>query len=273
MNTTLPTPLDVRLMNGTASVLFVVLAVLGLAAVLWWGIRHPMFSIVAIQVHGDLTHNNAVTLRANVTHRLSGNLFTLDLGSARQAFEAVPWVRSAVVRREFPNRLNVQLYEHQPVALWGDEGESRLLNSYGEVFEANVGDVEADNLPRLSGPADQSAALLSMYRQLVPEFEPLEATVEQLELTDRGSWRVQLDSGTVIELGRGTPAEVIERTRSYVRSVPRATANYGRRPDAVESADLRHVNGYAMRLRGVTTTTGDAPKDTSKPRAPIQKSR
>lgn len=273
MNTTLPTPLDVRLMNGTASVLFVVLAVLGLAAVLWWGIRHPMFSIVAIQVHGDLTHNNAVTLRANVTHRLSGNLFTLDLGSARKAFEAVPWVRSAVVRREFPNRLNVQLYEHQPVALWGDEGESRLLNNYGEVFEANVGDVEADNLPRLTGPADQSALLLSMYRQLVPEFEPLEATVELLELTDRGSWRVQLDSGTVIELGRGTPAEVIERTRSYVRSVPRATANYGRRPDAVESADLRHVNGYAMRLRGVTTVTGDLPKDAPQPRAPIQKSR
>ena len=114
----------------------------------------------------------------------------------------------------------------------------------------------ADNLPRLSGPADQSAQLLAMYRQLTPEFEPLDAAVEQLELTDRGSWRVQLDSGTTIELGRGTSAEVIERTRSYVRTVPRATANYGRKPDAVESADLRHVSGYAMRLRGVTTVTG-----------------
>ena len=132
---------------------------------------------------------------------------------------------------------------------------------------------EADNLPRLSGPADQSAQLLAMYRQLTPEFEPLDVAVEQLELTDRGSWRVQLDSGTTIELGRGTPAEVIERTRSYVRTVPRATANYGRKPDAVESADLRHVSGYAMRLRGVTTVTGDIPKDAPKPRAPIKNTR
>ena len=83
MSAALPTPLDVRLMNATASALFVALAALGLAAVLWWGLRHPMFSIVAIQVQGDLTHNNAVTLRANVAHRLSGNLFTLDLAAAR----------------------------------------------------------------------------------------------------------------------------------------------------------------------------------------------
>lgn len=273
MTTAMPTPLDIRLMNGTATALFVALGFLGAAALVWWGARHPAFSIVAIQVHGDLAHNNAMTLRANVAHQLSGNLFTLDLAAARKAFEGVPWVRAAVVRREFPNRLSVQLQEHQPVALWGDESESRLLNSFGEIFQANVGDVEADNLPRLSGPADQSAQLLAMYRLLVSEFEPLDAAVEELELTDRGSWRVQLDSGTTIDLGRGTVAEVIERTRGYVSTVSRAAAHYHRGPDAVESADLRHVGGYAMRLRGVTTVTGDDTKDAPKPRAPIKNTR
>jgi hypothetical protein len=82
-----------------------------------------------------------------------------------------------------------QLQEHLPVAYWGDEGESLLLNTFGEVFEANLGDVEADKLPRLSGPQGQSAQLLAMYRQLLPVFEPLDAAIEQLELTDRGSWR------------------------------------------------------------------------------------
>ena len=130
MSAALPTPLDVRLMNATASALFVALAALGLAAVLWWGLRHPMFSIVAIQVQGDLTHNNAVTLRANVAHRLSGNLFTLDLAAARTAFEGVPWVRKALVRREFPNRLNVQL---QVPDLTGDATATRFVNSLTEV--------------------------------------------------------------------------------------------------------------------------------------------
>lgn len=271
MNATLSVPLDVRLMNATASVLFVVLGLAGLVAVMWWGLRHPVFSIVAIQVQGDLAHNNAVTLRANVAHRLVGNLFTLDLATARSAFEGVPWVRRAVVRREFPNRLNVQLQEHQPVALWGAEGDSRLLNNFGEVFEANVGDVESENLPRLNGPQGQSAQLLAMYRLLAPEFEPLDATVELLDLTERGSWRAQLDGGTVIELGRGTPAEIVERARRYVSTVSSATALYQRKPDAVESADLRHGNGYALRLRGVTTVSTEPAKEAPKPAAPAKR--
>ena len=259
MTETLSAPLDVRLMNATASALFMALAVTGLAAAAWWGLRHPVFSIAAINVQGDLTHNNAVTLRVNVAPRLRGNFFTLDLATVKDAFEAVPWVRKAVVRREFPNRLSVVLQEHQPVAYWGADGESRLLNSHGEVFEANVDDVESDDLPRLSGPSGQAAQLLAMYRALAPLFASLEARVEKLELTDRGSWRTQLDTGAVMELGRGTPAEIFERTQRFIQTVSRATARYNRRPDAIESADLRHGNGYALRLRGVTTVTGDAP--------------
>jgi cell division protein FtsQ len=71
-----------------------------------------------------------------------------------------------------------------------------------------------------------------MYRQLLPVFEPLDAAIEQLELTDRGSWRVQLDSGAAMELGRGTAQEVLERTQRYVSTVSQATALYRRKPDA-----------------------------------------
>ena len=121
-----------------------------------WVLRHPLFAISGITVQGDVVHNNALTLRANVAPRLAGNFFTTNLAAARQAFEGVPWVRTAIVRREFPNRLRVQLQEHQAVAFWGTDSESRLLNSFGEVFEANAGDLEQEALPRLTGPEQQS---------------------------------------------------------------------------------------------------------------------
>lgn len=255
-----PTPFDVKLMNLTATVLFVAAAVTGVASGLWWLLRHPAFSIGGITVQGDVTHNSAVTLRANVAPRLRGNFFTLDLAAARQAFEAVPWVRQAVVQREFPNRLRVALQEHQPVAYWGREGDSRLVNSFGEVFEANVGDVESEALPRLNGPQGQSAQVLQMHGALAPLFEPVDGVLEQLELSARGGWRAQLDSGAVIELGRGTLDEVVPRVQRFVRTLTQVTAKYGRRPGSVESADLRHADGYALRLRGVTTVVTDAPK-------------
>jgi cell division protein FtsQ len=260
VSTALPAPMDIKLMNLTASVLFGLLAVLVVAAASWWALRHPVFALGGITVQGDLVHNNAITLRANVAPKLSGNFFTVDLAAARSAFEAVPWVRQAVVRRDFPNRLKVLLQEHQPVAHWGSESESRLLNSYGEVFEANTGDLDRDDLPRLSGPLGQSAEVLAMYQALTGLFDPLGLALEALELTGRGGWRVQLDSGAEVELGRGTPQEVATRAQRFVSTLTQVTSRYGRNADAIESADLRHGSGYALRLRGVTTTASDAGK-------------
>jgi cell division protein FtsQ len=260
MAATLQQPFDVKLMNITATALFSVCVVLLLAALAWWAVRHPLFAIAGIRVRGDVTHNNAVTLRANVAPRLAGNFFTVNLDSAREAFEAVPWVRKAVVRREFPNRLRVRLQEHKAVALWGADGETRLVNSFGEVFEANAGDVEPDELPRLSGPQGQAPQVLAMYEALKPLFDTVDLGVDRVSLTARGSWQVELDTGGVVELGRGTREEVLARTQRFVQTLTQVASRYSRRPEALLSADLRHGDGYAIRLRGVGTTGADAGK-------------
>ena len=253
MNPALQQPFDVKLMNVTASVIFTVVGVVLLAAALWWLVRNPVFSIGGITVQGDVAHTNAVTLRANVAPRLAGNFFTVSLQATREAFESVPWVREAVVRREFPNKLRVVLREHQAVAFWGADGDAKLVNSFGEVFEANSGDVEQDDLPRLKGPEGQSVQVLQMYRAVKPLFELLDLAIEQLGLSAHGSWNAELDSGALIELGRGSEQEVVERTRRFVQTLTQVTSRYNRRADALVSADLRHGDGYAVRLRGVTT--------------------
>jgi cell division protein FtsQ len=260
MSQPLPMPMDVRLMNLTALALFGLFGLLVLGALSAWASRHPVFSIRGMSIQGELSHNNAATLRANVAPRLTGTFFTMDLGQSRQAFETVPWVRHAVVRREFPNRLRVTLQEHRAVAFWGSEGDSRLVNEFGEVFEANVGEVEQDGLPRLNGPEGHSAQALALHQALRPLFATLDATVEQLELSPRGSWRARLDSGALLELGGGSQAEVLARTQRFLKTLTPVVSRYGRRVDALETADLRHEDGYALRLRGVTTGATDGQK-------------
>ncbi|MEJ6024176.1 cell division protein FtsQ/DivIB [Ramlibacter sp. PS4R-6] len=260
MSAALPMPFDVKLMNLAASALFAIGLALFAAAGAWWAVRHPLFAIAGITVQGETSHNSVPTLRANVTPQLAGNFFTIDLAAARQAFESVPWVRQAVVKREFPNKLRVVVEEHHAVALWGGEGDSRLLGDRGEVFEANVGDVEQDDLPRLAGPDDQAAQVLAMYQAVKPLFDPLDLGVAQLTLTPRGNWQVELDNGASVELGRGTPAEVAARTGRFIQTVTQVASRYGRTPEALVSADLRYAEGYALKLRGVTTTVGDAAK-------------
>lgn len=235
-------------------------AVLGsLGVAVWWTVRHPNWAIHEIRVEGDTAHNSAATLRANVAPKLRGNFYTLDLSETKSAFEAVPWVRRAVVQRVFPDRLLVRLQEHQPVALWGQETEPRLLNSFGEVFEANVGDVEQDDLPRLSGPDLEAPNVLAMYRSLQDMVSPLDWGVTALLLNRQGAWQLLLDTGAWIELGNGNNQDVLERMQRFVRTVTQISGKYGRRADAVQSADLRYAQGYALRLRGVETTTAETP--------------
>jgi len=250
-----PLPADIRLMNVTA-IIFAVLGVVALVAVaLLWVAKQPVFAVRSIRIEGDLAHNSVLTIRANAAPRLAGNFFTMDLGVARHAFEAVPWVRQAVVRRVWPNRLSVQLEEHRAVALWvnaasGDDTADKLVNSFGDVFEANLGDVEDDALPTLRGPEGTSAAMLALFKRLQPVFATMDAHIDTLALSGRGSWRAELDTGAEIELGRGTDDEVLERTQSFIATLPQVTGHFQR---ALQSADLRHHDGYAVKLKGITT--------------------
>ena len=57
-----------------------------------------------------------------------------------------------------------------------------------------------------------------------------------------------------VELGRGPAEEVLARGQRFAQTLTQVTAKYGRKPEALVTADLRHTDGYAVKLRGVTTT-------------------
>jgi cell division protein FtsQ len=259
-------PGDVRLMNAVASLIFAGLLLAAVAAGVLWLTRAPLFNIRAITLDGELARNSVPTIRANAAPRLAGNFFSVDLQAAQAAFEAVPWVRRAVVRRVWPDRLVVVLEEHRAAALWEGEttdggdgaGLERLVNSFGELFDANLGEVEDEQLPRFTGPDGSPAAALALYQRVAPVFAGMDAEVRRVAQSRRGSWRLLLDNGARIELGRGSEDELVARSQRFVRTLQAATAQW-RAP--LEYADLRHADGYAVRLGGVTTNTAaDAAK-------------
>ena len=245
-------PTDVMLMNVTAALFGTIGAIALAAVVVLWLAGQPAFALRSIRIVGDVTRNSVATIRANAAPQLVGNFFTLDLTGGRRAFESVPWVRQAVVNRVWPNRLQVRLEEHRPVALWSTDGSAeKLVNSFGEVFEANLGDVEDDGLPMLQGPDGSAARVLGLFRRLAPILAGLDARIETLSLSARGSWRAELDNGAEVQLGRGSDDELAERAQRFVGTLAQVLARYER---PLEYADLRHHDGYAVRLKGISTT-------------------
>lgn len=239
-------PPDVRVMNATAAVFAVVAALVLIAVLALWAARQPVFALRAILVEGDVARNSLQTIRAHATPRLAGSFFGINLAASRAVFESLPWVRKALVRRVFPNRLAVRLEEHRPAAFWGDAGD-QLVNTFGEVFQANPGDVD-DELPTFEGPPGSAAQMLALHARLAPLFAP--ERVVELGLSGRGSWRLRLDDGASVELGRGTEDEIAARTERFVATVAQVAQ---RHRSTLVHADLRHRDGYALRLKGITT--------------------
>ena len=255
MTTPQPLPADVRLMNLTAQAVFVLAALVLLAAGAAWTARQPLFVMSSIRLEGDVARNSVATIRAVTAPRLAGNFFSMDLDAARAAFESLPWVRHAVVHRVWPNRMVVQLEEHRPVALWkGDEGNDRLVNSFGEVFEANLGDVDEDSLPEFNGEDADAPTVLAMYRRLLPALEGLDAAPARLSLSDRGSWQVLLDNGAEMTLGRGSEDEVLARVpalcaRTVTQVSATASAATGSTPTCAMPTAMRCASRAASRSR------------------------
>lgn len=253
-------------MNAISVALMLSTLALGIWAGISWTTKHARFAVRSITVVGDTQYNNNATVRANVLPKLRGSFLTMDLNAGRSAFEQLPWVRRAVVQRDLPNKLRVRLEEHRAVAFFGPDSESKMINSFGEVFEANLGDVTQE-LPRLLGPEAQAKTLLQTYQALEHTLSTLDLGIEELEYTPRGSWRAALDNGATLELGRDQPAALASLLKRFAATLTQTAAQMGRRPQDLESADLRYPQGYSLKLRGVTTQTAPAVAQPPQPNA------
>jgi cell division protein FtsQ len=250
-------PADVRVMNLLAWVL-VLAAIVFVGHTVWSFMqRSPLFALRSIEITSPLTRTNAVAVRSVAAPKVAGNFFTIDMAQARAAFEAVPWVRRASVRRVWPNGLQVSIEEHRATAVWdGGENDDRLVNEYGELFDANLADVEDDALPTLAGPEGSSRQVLTLHQRLLPLVAQMDTGIDALRQSRRGSWSLELGNGVSMELGRGSeagdPAEVVERTARFVRTFTEVSTRLGH--PTLQHVDMRHGNGYALRFQGMVMT-------------------
>ncbi len=243
---------DVRMLNATTNALLGVLVLSLLASGLWWVAQRPMFTLKTIRIEGvgetALRHVNASTVRTAALPRIKGNFFTANLDTVRVAFEAVPWVRKASVRREWPNKLIVSVEEHEPLGTWGEDG--RLLSVKGDVFTANLAEAEEDHeLAEFDGPEGSAKEVVARYRELQDWFKPVSLTPDAVHLSSRYAWSVRLNNGMTVELGREASSTTVkDRVDRLVKIYPQLVT---RLQDRIESVDMRYPNGLALKATGL----------------------
>lgn len=235
------------LMNLLADVL-IVLAVAGLA---WASLtalqRLPVFPLREVVLTVTPKQVSVEQVAHAARSAVIGNFFTVDLEATRAAFEKLPWVRTATVRRQWPDGLSLTLEEHEPAARWrpisGNDGS--LVNIQGEVFIADLPEnaPALPPLPRLSGPEGSAAEILARYAEFNSVLAGIDRRVEAVALSPRRAWQLRLDDGVAIELGRDQEHQPLtERLARFVAHYESIKARLG----AVRVADMRYPNGFAL---------------------------
>lgn len=119
----------------------------------WQVIRsHPYFAVrdVAIHHRGRLPGDR---LRAALGIAQGTAIWDVDAAAAAARLRDLPWVRSAAVRRELPDRVVVRVREYRPAAIVVvDDAEPALyyVAANGRIF-APVGGTDGRDLPYITG--------------------------------------------------------------------------------------------------------------------------
>jgi len=168
-------------------------------------------------------------------------LFDMDIENARTRIESLSWVETAVVRRLWPDRIDVHIVERRPYALWQHNNTIKLADNSGVIITTNeLGDFR--HLPLVVGIGGAENA--QDFLELLGAHEALNARTEAVIYVSERRWDIVLkDDGPRIMLPANNPSAALDRLDGYIET-------YGLLGIDLERIDMRVDGRLTLRPRG-----------------------
>lgn len=230
--------------------MLVVLLALGITGVVGYGIHVAVQKVNSqkvemVHIENSLAFVTEQQIKDTVSKYVTASLISVDLDAMKRELEALPWIREAVVRRQWPDAISIRVQEEIAIARWG---RNQLLNQQGQVFQPDSIE-EQMQLPLLAGPSSSERKVMRQYQEFNQLLYPLGVRIRDLTLNDTGSYELTLVNGVRVKLGREAVLERLRRLVVFLES------EHGRDLQNVESIDLRYRNGLAVAHRGEVSDT------------------
>lgn len=200
-----------------------------------------LLPIRVIEVQGELHNHSTEMLQQTIGERLKGGILTADLRELKEAADGLSWVGGASIRRVWPDRLQVRVEEHKPVARWNDRD---LVTAEGLVFLPRGGAVPA-GLPTLEGEDRRAPEVVARYLKWRDDLMLVGHLIQTLAVDARGAWSLDLVSGVRLELGT---EQIDQRLQRFLANATQLEA--AGQPKIV---DLRYSNGFSVTWRRSAT--------------------
>jgi cell division protein FtsQ len=182
----------------------------------------PRFAVAAVEIRGNV-RLVADDVRARLRVRPGDNVFAADLRAEAAALEAEPWIRTAEVRRELPDRIVVEVEERVAAAvvaldaLYYADAQGVPFRRCDEDYAAElplVTGLERDAFASAAGPRVVRAALATLATW---RAEPTRPAADEVHVDASGVLAVRTQDGVTISLGRlGTdPTRIAARLHRF----------------------------------------------------------
>ena len=217
-------------------------------------IRSGYFTIESVTISHGLEHVDRGIVERTAWRSIHGNYLNVDLSQVEKALETLPGVYQAMVRRVWPDALELRLVETQAMARF-----QTLQNPDGNSPDSyiNLAPDQAMRVsPVLRGPREHRETLVHTFSSVMPLLQ--EARLEPLELSvsKSGRWALEVRSDSSLVPAR---FELLLRRDGVVEKVDRFTRSFtialGDKADQIGRVDIRYVSGFAVQWKQGDTGT------------------
>jgi len=219
-----------------AWVFFVIIPLAMVIATYQWIQNPEHLRITSVEVTGDFKVLNKSKLEPVIAPFIRTNLYLLDAKALEEEIENQPWVSSASMTKVWPDKLIVKIFEQKPVAYWG---KNKMLADNGEIIDDTI-ETEKGLLPVLYSPDDKGREMANSFLKIRRWMKGFPLKIVEFKRDSRGSWKIKLENGMVLKIGRDHQKR---RIRRFMVGYQQGLGNVIKQ---ISSVDLRYTNGFAV---------------------------
>src|SRR5882724_4544306 len=154
------------------------------------------FRITTVAINGRKQLSQDEVLAVGGVNGRSSLLF-LDAATVRDKLKANPWIADATILKLYPGRLQIDIVERTPFALWQQDGRLSVISEDGAVLEPYVSR-RFLSLPLVVGKGAETRA--RDFLALLARYPQVRAATKAAIFVGERRWNLRLKDGLDVRL-------------------------------------------------------------------------
>ncbi|HEX2653288.1 MAG TPA: cell division protein FtsQ/DivIB [Xanthobacteraceae bacterium] len=192
--------------------------------------------IAAVSLSGE-KHVSRAEIFAAAGVNEHASLLLLNVDKARDQLKAIPWIADAMVRKLYPDRLQIAVTERSAFALWQRAGKVSVISADGTVVSEAPGQFLA--LPFVVGRGADTRA--RDFLTLLDRYPAIRDQVRASILVAERRWNLRLKNGIDVRLPENDIEQALDRLVELDRDKGLLTRD-------ITTVDLRLPDRVTVRL-------------------------